>query len=163
MIRFGLTERGRAMRQFANLEELKGAAGQVLGEGEWFAVTQAIIDKFAEATGDFQYIHVDPVRAKDGPFGTTVAHGFLTLSLMPTLSRSVYKVGGIATGINYGSNRVRFIEPVKVNARIRSRVKLVSVEPHPPGMRITTEATIEIEGSAKPALVAEILSLMIPA
>jgi acyl dehydratase len=151
------------MRQFANLEELRGAVGQVLGEGEWFTVTQAIIDKFADATGDFQYIHVDPVRAKDGPFGTTVAHGFLTLSLVPRLGQSVYKVGGIATGINYGSNRVRFIEPVKVDSRIRSRVKLLAVEPHPPGMRITTESTVEIQGAAKPALVAEILALMIPA
>jgi acyl dehydratase len=149
------------MRQFANLDELKGAVGQVIGEGEWFTVTQTIIDKFADATGDFQYIHVDPERAKDGPFGTTVAHGFLTLSLLPTLGRSVYRVGGIATGINYGANRIRFIEPVKVDARIRSKVKLVAVEPHPPGERITTETTVEIEGSARPALVAEILSLMI--
>ena len=149
------------MRQFANLDELKGVAGQVIGEGEWFTVTQAIIDKFAEATGDFQYIHVDPERARSGPFGTTVAHGFLTLSLLPTLNRSVYRTGGIATGINYGANRIRFIEPVKVNARIRSKVKLLSVEPHPPGERITTETTVEIEGSAKPALVAEMLSLMI--
>ncbi|HEX4112937.1 MAG TPA: MaoC family dehydratase [Stellaceae bacterium] len=151
------------MRQFANLEELKGAVGQVLGEGDWFTVTQAVIDKFADATGDFQYIHVDPVRAKAGPFGTTVAHGFLTLSLVPRLGQSVYKVGGIATGINYGSNRVRFIEPVKVDSRIRSRVKLLAVEAHPPGMRIVTESTVEIEGSARPALVAEILALMIPA
>lgn len=149
------------MRQFANLDELKGAVGQVLGEGEWFTVTQAIIDKFAEATGDFQYIHVDPERAKNGPFGTTIAHGYLTLSLLPTLGRSVYRVGGIATGINYGSNRIRYIEPVKVESRIRSKVKLLSVEPHPPGERIRTEITIEIEGSEKPALVAEILSLMI--
>lgn len=151
------------MRQFANLDELKGAVGQVLGEGEWFTMTQDVIDKFAEATGDFQYIHVDPVKAKDGSFGTTIAHGFLTLSLVPTLGRSVYRVGGIATGINYGSNRIRFIEPVRVNSRIRSKVKLVAVEPHPPGRRITTEITVEIEGAAKPALVAEILSLMIPA
>jgi acyl dehydratase len=151
------------MRQFANLDELRGAVGQVLGEGEWFTVTQAIIDKFADATGDFQYIHVDPVRAKDGPFGTTVAHGFLTLSLVPRLGQTVYKVGGIATGINYGSNRVRFIEPVKVDSRIRSRVKLLAVEPHPPGARITTESTVQIEGSERPALVAEILALMIPA
>lgn len=151
------------MRQFANLDELKGAIGQVLGEGDWFTMTQDVIDKFAEATGDFQYIHVDPVKAKDGPFGTTVAHGFLTLSLMPTLGRSVYRVGGIATGINYGSNKVRFIEPVKVNSRIRAKVKLLAVEPHPPGQRIVTETTVEIEGNPRPALVAEILSLMIPA
>jgi acyl dehydratase len=150
------------MREFANLDELKKAAGGVLGEGEWFTVTQHIIDQFAEATGDFQYIHIDPERAKSGPFGTTVAHGFLTLSLVPQLSRSVYRVHGIATGINYGSNRIRFIEPVKVDARIRAKVKLLSVEPYPPGQRIATEVTVEIEDVAKPALVAEILSLMIP-
>src|SRR5665213_674263 len=150
------------MRQFANLEELKGAVGQVLGEGEWFTVTQETIDKFAEATGDFQYIHVDPERAKSGPFGATVAHGFLTLSLVPRLGQTVYKVGGIATGIKYGSNRLRFIEPVRVNSRIRARVKLLAVDPYPPGMRITTESTIQIEGAAKPALVAEIIALMIP-
>lgn len=153
---------GGDMRQFANLDELKGAVGTVLGEGEWFTVTQEIIDKFADATGDHQYIHVDPVKAKDGPFGTTVAHGFLTLSLVPRLGQTVYKVGGIATGINYGSNRLRFIEPVRVNSRIRSKVKLLAVEPYPPGMRITTESTIEIEGKAKPALVAENMALMIP-
>jgi acyl dehydratase len=151
------------MREFDNLEEFKGAVGQVLGEGEWFTVTQEIIDMFAEATGDFQYIHVDPERAKAGPFGTTIAHGYLTLSLVPRLSRSVYRVFNIATGINYGANRIRFIEPVKVDSRIRSRVKLLKVEPHPPGQRLTTEVTVEIEGAAKPALVAEILSLMIPA
>jgi len=151
------------MRQFADLQEFKGAVGQVLGESEWFTVTQDVIDKFAEATGDFQYIHVDPERAAKGPFGATVAHGFLTLSLIPRLSQTLYKVGGIATGVNYGSNRVRFIEPVRVGSRIRSRVKLLAVEPHPPGMRITTESTIEIEGRTKPALVAENMALMIPA
>jgi acyl dehydratase len=151
------------MRHFADLEELKGAVGEVLGNGEWFTMTQAVIDKFAEATGDFQYIHVDPERAKAGPFGTTIAHGFLTLSMIPRLGQSVYKVGGIATGINYGSNRVRFIEPVKAGSRIRSRVRLVAVEPHPPGTRITTESTVEIEGVERPACVAEIIALLIPA
>ena len=95
------------MKQFANLDELAKAVGTVLGEGEWLTVTQEMIDKFAEATGDFQYIHVDPVRAAKGPFGVTVAHGFLTLSLIPRLGATAYKVGGIATGVNYGSNRVR--------------------------------------------------------
>jgi acyl dehydratase len=151
------------MRQFADLQEFAGAVGQVLGEGDWFTMTQAVIDKFAEATGDFQYIHVDPARAAKGPFGATIAHGFLTLSLIPRLGQTVYKVGGIATGINYGSNRVRFIEPVRAGSRIRSRVKLLAVEPYPPGMRITTEATVEIEGVARPACVAEIVVLMIPA
>ncbi|MGH6989669.1 MAG: MaoC family dehydratase [Stellaceae bacterium] len=151
------------MRQFADLNELARAVGEELGAGEWFTMTQGVIDKFAEATGDFQYIHVDPARAATGPFGTTIAHGFLTLSLIPRLGQSVYKVGGIATGINYGSNRVRFIEPVRVGSRIRSRVKLLAVEPHPPGMRITTESTVEIEGAARPACVAEIIALLIPA
>jgi acyl dehydratase len=150
------------MRHFADLQEFKGAVGHVLGESEWFTVTQDVIDKFAEATGDFQYIHVDPERAAKGPFGATVAHGFLTLSLIPRLSQTLYKVGGIATGVNYGSNRVRFIEPVRVGSRIRSRVKLLAVEPHPPGMRITTESTVEIEGTERPACVAEIVALMIP-
>jgi len=150
------------MRHFANLDEFAGQIGQILGESDWFTVTQDIIDRFAEATGDFQYIHVDPERAAKGPFGTTIAHGYLTLALVPRLSATIYKVGGIATGINYGSNRVRFIEPVRVNSRIRSRVKLLSVEQHPPGRRITVESTVLIEGNERPACVAEVIALMIP-
>jgi acyl dehydratase len=134
----------------------------VLGQGEWLTVTQQMIDRFAEATGDFQYIHVDPGRASKGPFGAPVAHGFLTLSLIPRLANAVYKVEGIATGINYGSNRVRFIEPVHVNRRIRARTKLLAVETSPRGTRITSEATVEIEGSARPACIAELIVLMIP-
>jgi acyl dehydratase len=151
------------MRNFADLKELAGANGQVLGTGEWLAVTQEMIDRFAEATGDFQYIHVDPERAAKGPFGTTIAHGFLTLSLIPRLAGTAYKVGGIATGINYGSNRVRFIEPVRVNSRIRVQSKLLSVEPGERGTRVTTEATVQLEGSERPACVAEIVTLLIPA
>jgi len=151
------------MRIFANLDELAAATGQVLGQGEWLTVTQQMIDRFAEATGDFQYIHVDPERAAKGPFGAPVAHGFLTLSLIPRLANSVYKVEGIATGINYGSNRVRFIEPVHVNRRIRAQTKLLAVEPSPRGTRITSEATVEIEGSGRPACIAELIVLMIPA
>jgi acyl dehydratase len=151
------------MRQFADLAEFASHAGEVLGESDWFTMTQATIDTFAEATGDFQYIHVDPVRAAQGPFGVPIAHGFLTLSLIPRLSATIYRIGGIATGINYGSNRVRFIEPVRVESRIRCRVKLLSAEPHPPGMRITTEATVQIEGVERPACVAEIIVLSIPA
>jgi acyl dehydratase len=150
------------MRIFHNLDELAGAVGQVLGQGEWLTVTQQMIDLFAEATGDFQYIHVDPERAVKGPFGAPVAHGFLTLSLIPRLANTVYKVEGIATGINYGSNRVRFIEPVHVNRRIRAQTKLLAVEPSSRGTRITSEATVEIEGSARPACIAELIVLMIP-
>lgn len=150
------------MKQFANLDELAKAVGTVLGEGEWLTITQEMIDKFAEATGDFQYIHVDPVRAAKGPFGVTVAHGFLTLSLIPRLGSTAYKVGGIATGVNYGSNRVRFIEPVKVNSRIRAHVKLLAVEPGPKGTRVTNETTVQLEGSERPALIAENIALLIP-
>jgi acyl dehydratase len=150
------------MRIFHNLDELAGAVGQVLGQGEWLTVTQQMIDLFAEATGDFQYIHVDPERAVKGPFGAPVAHGFLTLSLIPRLANTVYKVEGIATGINYGSNRVRFIEPVHVNRRIRAQTKLLAVEPSSRGTRITSEAMVEIEDSARPACIAELIVLMIP-
>ena len=150
------------MRSFANLDELTKAVGTDLGQGEWVTVNQEMINRFAEATGDFQYIHVDPVRAAKGPFGKTVAHGFLTLSLIPRLGSTVYKVGGIATGVNYGSNRVRFIEPVRVDSRIRAHVKLLAVEPGDKGTRITTEIAVELEGSQRPACVAENIALLIP-
>ena len=151
------------MRHFANIDEFAAAAGQVLGHGEWFTVTQDLIDRFAEVTDDFQYIHVDPERSARGPFGATIAHDYLTLSSIPRLSRSIYKIDGIATGINYGSNRIRFIEPVRVNSRIRARTKLLSVEPGTPGRRVTLETTVELEGSERPACVAELVVMLIPA
>jgi acyl dehydratase len=151
------------MKQFTNLDELAKSVGTVLGAGEWLTVTQEMINLFAEATGDFQYIHVDPERAAKGPFGVTVAHGFLTLSLIPRLASTAYKVGGIATGVNYGSNRVRFIEPVRVNSGIRAHVKLLAVEPGAKGTRVTNETTVELEGSERPACIAENIALLIPA
>jgi acyl dehydratase len=121
----------------------------------WVAVDQARIDAFAGATGDHQWIHVDPVRAAAGPFGATVAHGFLTLSLLPLMAESAFEVRGIRMGVNYGLNRVRFPAPVPVGSRLRGRFKLVRYEPLDGGAQLTTEVTMEREGSTKPVCVAE--------
>jgi len=151
------------MRRFADIAELRTAAGQVLGESDWVTVTQETIDLFAEATGDHQWIHVDRERAKASPFGTTIAHGFLTLSLIPRLVYRIYGVGKIAASLNYGCNKVRFITPVPSGGRIRARLKLLSVEDTPRGVRITSEATVELEGSERPACTAELVAVLIPA
>ncbi|HEV8027409.1 MAG TPA: MaoC family dehydratase [Stellaceae bacterium] len=150
------------MRRFADIAELRTAVGQVLGESDWVTVTQETIDLFAEATGDHQWIHVDRERAKASPFGTTIAHGFLTLSLIPRLIYRIYGVGKIAASLNYGSNKVRFITPVPSGGRIRARLKLLSAEDTPRGVRITSEATVELEGSERPACTAELVAVLIP-
>ena len=135
--------------------------GQELGTGAWFAVTQEIIDRFAEATGDDQWIHVDRERAaREMPGGTTIAHGYLTLSLLPRLARDVYRIRKRSRAVNYGSNRVRFTNPVPSGARIRSELTLKSSEPVKGGRRLTVEATVEIEGQERPALVAETITLV---
>ena len=151
------------MRVFANVEALKREMGQELGTSEWITVDQAMIDRFAEATGDFQWIHVDRERAKASPFGGTIAHGFLTLSLLARLSQETYRVENLAARLNYGCNKVRFTTPVPSGKRIRARFKVQSIEDAPHGVRLTTEATVELEGAAKPACVAEQISLLIPA
>jgi acyl dehydratase len=150
------------MRRFADIAELRTAVGQILGESDWMTVTQETIDLFAEATGDHQWIHVDRERAKASPFGTTIAHGFLTLSLIPRLIYRIYGVGKIAASLNYGSNKVRFITPVPSGGRIRARLKLLSAEDTPRGVRITSEATVELEGSERPACTAELVAVLIP-
>ncbi len=140
----------------AGLQGYREVAGQELGAGDWVKVTQEKVDQFAEATGDHQWIHVDVDRARQGPFGGTIAHGFLTLSLIPALSGDLVKVEGIRMGINYGLNRVRFPSPVPVGSRIRASLRNVSVEDVPPdGIQIVNEVTISIEGRDKPACVAE--------
>jgi acyl dehydratase len=126
-------------------------------------VPQETIDLFAEATGDHQWIHVDRERAKASPFGHTLAHGFLTLSLIPQMVYRIYGVGKIAAGLNYGCNKVRFVTPVPSGGRIRTRLKLLSVEDTPRGARITTEATVELEGAERPACTAELVAVLIPA
>src|ERR1700739_4909083 len=115
------------MRVFADLDELRTAAGQVLGPSDWITVDQAQIDAFADATGDHQWIHVDPERAATGPFGTTIAHGFLTLSLMPVMLENLYRVDGVRMGVNYGLNKVRFPAPVPVDSRLRASAEIAEV------------------------------------
>jgi len=132
--------------------------GQDIGTSEWVLVDQRMIDLFADATGDHQWIHVDVERAKkDMPGGKTIAHGFLTLSLLPRLS--TFRIRKSSRGINYGSNRVRFTNPVQVGSRVRLSQKLKAVEPIEGGQRLIFDSTVEIEGQARPALIAETISL----
>ncbi|MBM6405888.1 MaoC family dehydratase [Phycicoccus sp. CSK15P-2] len=150
------------MRTFTGVEELQAAAGTHLGHSPWHTVTQEQVDTFADATGDHQWIHVDPERAKDGPFGGTIAHGYLTLSLVPMLVWQVYTVEGIRMGVNYGSDKVRYPAPVPVGSQVRAGVELLSVEPGGGGFQVRTKVTVEIDGGAKPACVAEVISIVVP-
>ncbi len=150
------------MKVFNGIGELEQAVGTHLGYSEWHTVTQEQIDLFAEATGDHQWIHVDPERAAQGPFGTTIAHGYLTLSLLPQLVWQVYRVDGVEMGINYGSNKVRFPSPVPSGSRVRAGVELVKLESTNAGVQVTARVTIEREGSDKPACIAEALSVLVP-
>lgn len=143
---------------FASIDELRAAAGTEIGHGEWQEIDQDRIDKFADATGDHQWIHVDPERAAAGPFGTTIAHGYLTLSMLPVLTAGLAAVEGVRMGVNYGVNRVRFPAPVPVGSRIRARVDLLSVEDVPGGVQVTALVTVQREGGDKPVCVAETLS-----
>jgi acyl dehydratase len=149
------------MRVFDSLQELAQAQGELLGVSDWHEITQDQIDLFADATGDHQWIHVDPQRAEHGPFGTTIAHGFLTLSLVPKLAWEVYSVQNLAMGVNYGCNKVRFPAPVPVGSRVRGEVELVSVTQVSSGTQVTTRVTVAIEGSEKPACVAETVAIMV--
>jgi acyl dehydratase len=150
-------------RVFAGVEELAAAVGEHLGYSGWHTITQQQIDLFADATGDHQWIHVDRERAAGGPFGTTIAHGYLTLSLIPMLVWQVYTVENLAMGINYGSNKVRFPSVVPVGSRVRAGVELLSLTPSGPGLQAVNRVTIEVDGSAKPGCVAETVSVMVPA
>jgi acyl dehydratase len=146
------------MKHYATLAEMQHLVGQDLGSSDWMSIDQARIDLFAEATGDRQWIHIDPERAAAGPFGAPIAHGFLTLSLLPVLFETGFAVDDVRMGVNYGLNRVRFAAPVRVGSRLRGHFKLLSFEPLEGGAQMTVEATIELEGSAKPACVAETVS-----
>ncbi len=143
-------------------QDLLQHVGEELGPSEWLTVTQEMIDKFADATGDHQWIHVDVERAKkELPGGKTIAHGYLTLSLLPQLAPTLMKVEKRRRGVNYGSNRVRFTAPVPAGARVRLRQKLVKVEPvEDNGFRVTSEMTMEVEGNTRPAMVAETLGII---
>jgi acyl dehydratase len=151
------------MRVFANLDELAAAKGEHLGHGEWHEITQAEIDLFADATGDHQWIHVDLEKAAAGPFGAPVAHGYLTLSLIPLLVRDIYTVQGLSMGVNYGLNKVRFPSPVVVGSRVRAGAELTEITDVAQGKQAVVKVTVEIEGNPKPACVAETVVLLVPA
>jgi acyl dehydratase len=146
------------MRVFNGVDELRAAVGSELGVSDWVTVDQSQIDMFADATGDHQWIHVDEERAKAGPFGKTIAHGFLTLSLLPVLVGQTYRIEGTKMGVNYGLNRVRFTSPVPVGSKVRGKIELVDVADVANGVQMTTKVTVEIAGSERPALVAEWLT-----
>jgi acyl dehydratase len=147
------------MRTFEHLAELVALVGEDIAVSDWIAVTQQQIDLFAEATGDHQWIHVDPERAKDGPFGTTIAHGFFTLSLIPKFFDSAITVRDTRMGVNYGLNRVRFTAPVPVDSRVRASLKLIASEAIAGnGWQMTWSVTVEREGGDRPVCVAESIS-----
>ena len=143
---------------YASLASLQDLVGQPLGSSPWVTVDQRRIDLFAEATGDHQWIHLDAERSAAGPFGTTIAHGFLTLSLLPELAAKAMVIDDVKMGVNYGLNRVRFTAPVPSGSRLRGHLRLKAYAPIEGGAMLTMEVTIEREGSSKPACVAETLS-----
>lgn len=145
------------MTTFASPNELTGSVGSHLGYSEWLEITQERIDAFADATDDHQWIHVDPVQAKAGPFGTTIAHGYLTLSLAVRFVAEIFTVEGVRMGVNYGTNKVRFVSPVPVGSRLRAGGTLAAVEEVPGGLQATLDLTFEMEGADKPACVAQVL------
>ena len=146
------------MKSFKNLSEMQAMVGEHVGTSDWITVTQERINLFADATGDHQWIHIDPERGAKGPFGTTIAHGFLTLSLLPEMSASAMEVLDTRMGVNYGLGKVRFPAPVPVGSRLRGHFKLTKFEPLEGGAQLTVEVTMEREGSDKPVCVAESLA-----
>ena len=145
------------MLTITGTQDLKDRVGQELGVSDWQTIAQADIDRFAEATGDFQFIHVDPEKAAQTPFGTTIAHGLLTLSLGPKLSGEIYGLEGFAFAVNYGYGKVRFPAPVPVDSRLRLRASLTAVDEVSGGLQLTITQTFEVDGSEKPVCVAESL------
>ncbi|MFF1518364.1 MaoC family dehydratase [Streptomyces sp. NPDC058305] len=145
-------------RTFATVDELRSAVGEQLGYTDWVEIEQKRIDLFAEATGDHQWIHVDPEKAASGPFGTTIAHGYLTLSLLPLFGPQLIAVEGVKMGVNYGTNKVRFPAPVPVGSRLRSTATITGVDDVRGGVQVTVAFTVEREGGDKPVCVAESVS-----
>ncbi|MFE2337372.1 MaoC family dehydratase [Streptomyces coelicoflavus] len=147
-------------RVFDTLDEFTSVVGEELGTSGWVTVTQEQIDRFAEATGDRHWIHVDPQRAAQGPFGTTIAHGYLTLSLLAAFAEEIYRVDGLATSVHYGADKVRFCAPVPVGSRLRGTAILTDTAEGRNGTRTTIRFEVEREGSDQPALVADVLLIM---
>jgi acyl dehydratase len=143
---------------FENADELKAAVGTHLGYSDWTVIDQQRIDTFADATGDHQWIHVDPERAKDGPFGTTIAHGYLTLAITNLFLPQLLNVPNAKLGVNYGANKIRFPAPVPVGSRIRMGCEIIDVTDVPSGVQVVTRNTVEVDGGDKPACVVEAVS-----
>ncbi|MGX7826111.1 MaoC family dehydratase [Actinokineospora sp. 24-640] len=150
------------MRVFTGIDDLTAAVGEHLGHGDWLEVTQERVQEFADATGDHQWIHLDIDRAAAGPFGGTIAHGYLTLSLVPLLGRGIYRFEGFQAGINYGLNKVRFPTAVKVGARVRMGSELLEVTAAKFGVQAVFRQTVDIDGEAKPGCVADTVVLLVP-
>ena len=149
------------MRVFANLDEFVAAKGEILGESEWHKITQEQVNAFADATGDHQWIHVDTGRAASGPFGGTIAHGYLTVSLLPVLMTEIFRVDNLTMGINYGLDRVRFPSPVLTGSSIRAEATLTDVKQTPLGWLASVRVRVEVEGQQKAACVADTLGLYV--
>lgn len=149
-------------RTITSAEDLDSVVGQPLDPGDWLEIDQERVNTFADATGDHQWIHVDAERAAAGPYGATIAHGFLTLSLIPALGQSALSLDFGSAKINYGLNKVRFMNPVKVGSRIRTRAEIIEVKPGGTGTQVVTRYTVEIEGTERPACVAEQITLILP-
>lgn len=149
-------------RQIGSLDELKSVVGHEVGTSEWVEVTQGQIDTFADATGDHQWIHVDAEKAKDSPYGSTIAHGFLTLSLFPSFGAKIFAISFGGARLNYGVESVRFPMPVKVGSRIRATATFEALEQLPKGTRLSTRYVIEIEGEERPACLGTVITLITP-
>lgn len=148
-------------RVFEGIAGIEAAIGEHVGYSSWMEITQERVDDFADATGDHQWIHVDPVRAAEGPYGATIAHGYLTLSLVPLLGAEVMEIRGFGMMINYGLDKVRFPAAVPVGSRIRAGIELTSLQRKASGVQLNSLVTVEIDGSDRPALVAETVRLMV--
>ncbi|MDQ3615493.1 MAG: MaoC family dehydratase [Actinomycetota bacterium] len=149
------------MRVFTTFDEVTAAVGEDLGTSDWLGIDQERVDAFADATGDHQWIHVDVGRAKEGPFGGTIAHGYLTLSLIPQFTPQIFSLETPGAKLNYGTNKVRFPNPVKVGARVRATATITDVSDVPAGKQMVTRYVVEIEGEDKPACVAETVVLLL--
>ena len=150
-----------APRVFEGIAGIEAAIGEHVGYSSWMEITQERVDAFADATGDHQWIHVDPVRAAEGPYGATIAHGYLTLSLVPLLGAEVMEIRGFGMMINYGLDKVRFHAAVPVGSRIRAGIELTSLQRKTSGVQLNSLVTVEIDGADRPALVAETVRLMV--
>lgn len=156
-----MTQAPTAPTRFEGIDGFAAHVGEHLGYSGWKQVTQKEIDLFAEATGDHQWIHVDPERAASGPYGATIAHGYLTLSLVPILVQQIYKVDGLSMQVNYGVDKLRFPAPVPVDSRIRAGAELIKVDRNDKGGRATVRVTVEVEGSDRPACVVDTIAAMV--